>query len=72
MQGTCLLEPGGSEVVRVERFCITLQGNGKAQAVLTNMTGFTQTLPAESEVRIALQCEEVKPSVVKEQKLALR
>ena len=70
MQGTCLLEPGGSEVVQVERSCNTLQGDGKAQAVLTNMTGFTQTLPAKSEVGIALQCEEVKPSVVKEQKIS--
>ena len=69
-RGTCLLEPGGSEVVQVERSCITLQGDGKAQAVLTNMTGFTQILPAESEVGIALQCEEVKPSVVKEQKIS--
>ena len=34
------------------------------------MKRFTQTLSAESEVRIALQCEEVKPSVVQKQKIS--
>ena len=29
MQGTCLLEPGRSEVVQVERSCITLQADGR-------------------------------------------
>ena len=45
MCDTCLLEPNSSEIVQVEG---SLQSNGKAQAVVRNTTGYTQTLEAES------------------------
>ena len=38
-----LIEPDSSEIVRVDRSFVTLQGDDKAQAVLTNTTGFTRT-----------------------------
>ena len=62
-----LLEPDDSEVVQVERSFITLQSDGRTQAVLTNITGFTQTLPAGTEVGTVSQCEEVKPNAVNPQ-----
>ena len=57
---TRLLEPDSSEIVQVEGSFVTFQSNGRAQAVLTNMTGFTQTLQAGIQLGTASQCKEVK------------
>jgi len=56
---TCLLEPDSSGMVQVERSCVTIQQDGKAQAVLVNMTGFTQTLPARTQIGTVSECVEV-------------
>ena len=64
MEGSCdmcLLEPNCSEIVQVEGSFVNWGSNGRTQAVLTNLTGFTQTLQAGVQVGTVSQCEEVSP-----------
>ena len=64
MEGGCdmsLLEPNCSETLQVEESFVTWSSNGRTQAVLTNLTGFIQTLQTGAQVGTVLQCEEVSP-----------
>jgi len=58
---TFLLE--SDSMVQVKRLCIILQGDKKAQAMLVNMTGFTQTLPACAQIGTVSECVEASASV---------
>ena len=60
---TCLLEPDSSQAIQAEGSFVTVQFDGKTKTVLTNMTGFTQTLPAGTQVGTVTQCEEVQTNV---------
>ena len=64
MEGSCdmcLLEPNCSEIVQVEGSFVNWGSYGITQAVLMNLTGFTQTLQARGQVGTVSQCEEVSP-----------
>ena len=65
MCDTYLLESNSSEIVQVEGSLVNLQSNGKAQAVVTNTTGYTQTLKAGIPIGTMSQCDEVKLSEVR-------
>ena len=57
--GVCLLEPNCLKIVQVEGSFVTWSSNGRIQVVLTNLTGFTQTLQTEVQVGTVSQCKEV-------------
>ena len=56
----CLLEPNCLKIVQREGSFVTWSSNGRIQAVvLTNLTGFTQTLQTGVQVGTVSQCKEV-------------